>query len=74
MTITGNGELMHIWNDPVIVVSMKEDLCFWVEPMSMKSGIIVLCDRKPRHTGKHRHKGKDGLMMQWWRVNADLPD
>ena len=45
MTITGNGELMHIWNDPVIVVSMKEDLCFWVEPMSMKSGIIVLCDR-----------------------------
>ncbi len=40
-------------------------VCHDVAPMPYQVGLIVLCDRTPRHTGKHRHKSPKGR-IEWW--------
>ena len=44
--------------------------CGAIEPMSYKVGVLVLCDRKPRHSGKHLHRGEKGR-VEWWKAHTD---
>lgn len=41
-------------------------VCHDVEPLAASIGIYFLCDRSPKHKGKHRYRGEKGL-VQWWK-------
>jgi len=40
-------------------------VCHDVAPMPWKVGVMVLCDREPKHTGKHMQRTPKGR-MEWW--------
>lgn len=42
-------------------------VCHDVAPMPLKIGLIFLCDRKPKHTGKHIQHSLNGR-MDWWNA------
>lgn len=52
-------------------------VCHDVEPMAAGIGLYMLCDRTPRHTGKHQYHMRDGGLVQWWkapaRITVDTP-
>ena len=43
--------------------------CDVAEPMAWAVGVLVLCDRKPRHSGKHMHRSVTGR-TEWWKAHT----
>ncbi len=41
-------------------------VCHDVWETGMEINVFVLCDRSPRHTGKHMHRSAKGR-TEWWQ-------
>lgn len=52
----------------IVPPSRSREVCLAVEPMSYRSGMLIVCDRKPRHTGKHMCRFARGGRMDWWKT------
>ena len=40
-------------------------VCHDVMPLAIEIGMFILCDRKPKHSGKHMHHSEKGR-VEWW--------
>jgi len=52
-----------------VLLSLSRKVCMAVEPMSAKQAVVVLCDRRPNHTGKHMCRLASGGRLEWWRLS-----
>ena len=48
----------------------SNQICGALEPMGAAVGVMVICDRKPRHSGKHMLRTDTGR-TDWWKEHTD---